>query len=279
MRNKYCLLLMITIMVMIFALNITNAQAGEVRSANTQTNVKVATSLKGATSCLQSSGWVAGPATEFCRSGPNTNGSTIYSNARGATPWDAWVADSAQVWSDDWAIGLKGEKGVFIDAYDSIRVTLVSTGGNNYTVSITGKLSLNYPGPNVRSGFEAYVDSTHITNTLGKPHFFSSWALLQGDATSPYYKLQTSIPLGSITITQPGGGWTIATFNYSTNIVYAGSQNDLEVLLRKTDWVDYNPGAVPAMTEIGIIILVITLVISGIGLYWWRKKRHIVTIA
>ncbi|HEX7402266.1 MAG TPA: hypothetical protein VF369_08815 [candidate division Zixibacteria bacterium] len=277
MKKKYCLLFVIAIITIICALNYTNVQAGEVRSANTQTNVTVATVLKGASGCLQSSGWVAGPATKFCKSGPNGNGSWIYSNARGAAPWDAWVADSAHVWSDDWAIGLKGDKAFFLDAYDSIRVTMVSAGGNNYTVSITGKLSINYNCPNVRSGFEASIDSTHITQTPGRPDVFSRWALLQGSPNSPGYLLQTNIPSGSITITQPGGGWTVATFNYSTNIVYAGSPNDLEVYLKKMDWINYNPG-IPTMTEIGIIILAVTLVITAIGLYWWRKRKQAAAI-
>jgi hypothetical protein len=227
--------------------------------------VKVATVLKGASGCLQSSGWVPGPATQFCQSGPNGNGSWIYSNARGATPWDAWVADQAHVWSTDWAIGLKGEPAFFLDAYDSIRVTLVSAGGNNYTLSITGKLSLNYHGPNVRSGFHAYVYGA------AGAELANLWAMLQGDEKSPFYVLQTNIPAGSITITQPGG-WTIATFNYSANIVYAGNPNDLEVYLRKTDWVNYSPG-VPVMTEIGIIILAVTLVMTGVGIILVEEKK------
>ena len=39
MTNKYCLLFVIAIIAMVVALNCTNAQAGEVRSANNQTNV------------------------------------------------------------------------------------------------------------------------------------------------------------------------------------------------------------------------------------------------
>ena len=271
MKNKYCKLCVIAIIAMIVALSYTNVQAGEVRSTNAQTNVKVATVLKGASGCLHTSGWVPGPATQFCQSGPNGNGSWIYSNAWGDDPWDAWVADQAHVWSTDWAIGLKGGPAVFIDAYDSIRVTLDSIGVDTFTVSITGKLSLNYAGPNVRSEFHAYVYGA------AGAELADNWAMLQGDEKSPYYLLQTNIPLGSITITQPGGGWTIATFNYSTNIVYAGNPNDLEVYLRKTDWVNYSPG-VPVMTEIGIIILAVTLVMTGVGLYWWRKRRQATAI-
>ena len=265
------MLLVIAVIAIIVALDCTDVLAlGEGRATNALTNVKVATVLNDAAGCLQSTGWVVGPALAFCQSGPCVaHLSWIYSNARGVVPWDVWVADKAHVWSTDWAIGLKGEPALFLDVYDSIHVTLVPAGAGIFTLNITGILSLNYPCPNVRSGFHAYVYDNAAGITL-----FDGWAMLQGDPKPPYYVLQTNVPGGGYSASHPGGAydWTTVTFNYSINIAFAGNPNDLEVYLLKTDAINYSP-SIPTLSEVGLIVLVVALVGTGVALLWWRKRK------
>lgn len=112
--------------------------------------------------------------------------------------------------------------------------------------------------------------------------YFGMEASCLGKATAPPGKsiLSFMVNCGGTTSTSPGtltppSGLLTVSIN-RTFVVETGGKPDI-VVTAVVQGSSYQQ--LPATTEVGLIILVVALIGTGVGLIWWRKRRKAVAVA
>jgi len=263
MKTKTGFLLAIALVALIIVLDCTKAHAlAEIFVTNTRDSVVCATVLKDGAGCRFCSPWDIVLQDRFCQSSCIPHTSMVKAHAFASPPFSGDVADFISVkFPEDWGQALDGFKAPipsFLVTKDSIHVSMGIV-GPPYPLSITGRLFNNYDCPNLRSRFEVYV---YDKNTPLAP-IYHGWASLEGFTKS-----------GDITgtLTPYGSDSVVVTYNFSTNISYAGDINNLVVRLFTLGSGNYSPSGTPTLTEWGLVILVALIVASAVFIMLRRRK-------